>query len=80
MDNAYAQTVRLLLAIRMTEKQRKFLIGLSKAQPDWSLLQCPHAAQLPALRWKLENLQTFIKRRPNDFLIQARTLEEQLLA
>jgi len=42
------------------------------------LLQCPHAADLPALRWKLANLQTFSKRRPADFEHQARALETEL--
>ena len=46
--------------------------------PDWTLLQCPHAADLPALRWKLANLQTFSKRRPADFEQQARALEAKL--
>ena len=57
---------------------RHFLTGLSRAQPDWTLLQCPHAAELPALRWKLANLQTFSKRRPRDFEHQARALETKL--
>ncbi|WP_278937935.1 nucleotidyl transferase AbiEii/AbiGii toxin family protein [Pseudomonas helleri] len=30
-----------------------------------------HAEQLPALRWKLANLVTFQKRRPDDFSAQA---------
>jgi len=52
---------------RLTEVQRHFLIGLSRAEPDWGLLRCPHAEQLPALRWKLSNLQKFSKQRPRDF-------------
>jgi hypothetical protein len=63
------------LAQRLTSKQRKFLIGLARAEPDWSLLACTHASELPALRWKLENLRTFRKRRPKDFEAQARALE-----
>jgi hypothetical protein len=42
------------------------------------LLQCPYAAELPALRWKLANLQTFRQRRPADFEKQASVLEAQL--
>ena len=62
----------------LTDKQRQFLKGLARAQPDWTLLQCPHAAELPALRWKLKNLQTFRKRRSDDFESQARALEAKL--
>jgi len=63
---------------RLTAAQRQFLSGLAQAQPDWSLLACPHAAELPALRWKLANLQTFKERRPEDFETQAKRLDEFL--
>jgi hypothetical protein len=42
------------------------------------LLQCPHAGDLPALRWKLANLRTFQQRRPTDFAAQAEALETGL--
>ena len=71
--------LRAELPRRLTGGQRQFLTGLSRAQPDWTLLQCPHAADLPALRWKLENLHTFNKRRPGDFEHQAKVLETKLL-
>ena len=70
--------LRAELPQRLTDNQRRFLMGLTRAQPDWSLLQCRHAAELPALRWKLENLQTFQKRRPGDFEMQAKVLEGKL--
>jgi hypothetical protein len=66
------------LPTRLTESHREFLVGLARAQPDWSLLQCPHAAELPALRWKLRNLEIFSKRRPSDFISQAEMLEAGL--
>ena len=59
--------LRAELPQRLTDKHRRFLTGLARAQPDWGLLQCPHAAELPALRWKLANLQSFAQRRPADF-------------
>lgn len=60
---------------RLTGQHKQFLTGLPRAQPDWTLLQCSHASELPALRWKLGNLQTFSQRRPADFEKQAATLE-----
>lgn len=60
---------------RLSPAHRQFLSGLSRAQPDWSLLQCGHAEQLPALHWKLANLATFQKRRPDDFSAQADALD-----
>lgn len=56
----------------------QFLSGLAHGQPDGSLLACPHAAELPALPWKLAKLQTFKERRPEDFERQAKRLAELL--
>lgn len=63
---------------RLTERHKQFLIGLARAEPDWSLLACPHAAELPGLRWKLSNLQKFSEKRPGDFRKQAEVLESRL--
>lgn len=71
--------LRQELLRRLSAAHRQFLSGLARAQPDWSLLQCPHADQLPALRWKLANLATFQKRRPRDFTAQANALDAGLL-
>ncbi|MDS1140799.1 nucleotidyl transferase AbiEii/AbiGii toxin family protein [Pusillimonas sp. SM2304] len=70
--------LRQELSQRLSAAHRQFLSGLARAQPDWSLLQCPHADQLPALRWKLANLATFQKRRPRDFAAQADALDAGL--
>ncbi|WP_368643954.1 nucleotidyl transferase AbiEii/AbiGii toxin family protein [Castellaniella ginsengisoli] len=72
--------LRQELPQRLSAAHRQFLSGLARAQPDWSLLQCPHADQLPALRWKLANLATFQKRRPIDFAVQADALDAGLLS
>ena len=63
---------------RLSANHRRFLSGLVRAEPDWSLLQCPHAAELTALRWKLANLEAFCKRRPDDFAAQAAALDAGL--
>jgi len=70
--------LRLELPRRLTASHRQFLSGLARAEPDWSLMQYPHAAELPALRWKLANLETFRKRRPADFQAQAEALDAGL--
>lgn len=70
--------LRVELPERLSDKQRQFLKGLTRAEPDWTLLRCPYAAELPALRWKLANLETFRKRRPADFESQAKALETGL--
>lgn len=63
---------------RMTERQKAFLIGLTRAEPDWSLLRCPHASELPALKWKLINLRAFKQNKPSVFNEQAEQLERLL--
>ncbi|HEV2678927.1 MAG TPA: nucleotidyl transferase AbiEii/AbiGii toxin family protein [Rhodanobacter sp.] len=70
--------MRRELPARLSTAHRQFLTGLARAQPDWSLLSCAHASELPALRWKLSNLETFRKRRPDDFAAQAEALEARL--
>jgi hypothetical protein len=63
---------------RLDQAQRAFLVGLSRGTPDWSLIPCAHACELPALRWKLENLARFARTRPDDFDAQVRELETRL--
>lgn len=71
------QRLRTEIPQRLTAHQKAFLVGLSQATPDWSLLVCPHAEELPALRWKLANLKTFRGKRPADFRYQAAQLIER---
>jgi len=70
--------IRQELPRRLTTSHQQFLSGLVRAEPDWSLMQCAHAAELPALRWKLANLEAFRKRRPADFEAQANALDSGL--
>jgi hypothetical protein len=41
---------------KMPERHKQFLVSVKKGEPDWSLLDLPGAKDLPAVRWKLENL------------------------
>ena len=66
------------LPARLTNAHRQFLLGFTRAEPDFSLLECRHASELPALRWKLQNLLTFHKKRPSDFQNHVRLLTEGL--
>ena len=40
----------------LTERHRAFLLGFNEGKPDWSLLPFPSARDLPAVHWKLINL------------------------
>jgi predicted nucleotidyltransferase component of viral defense system len=40
----------------MPDQHRKFLISFEKGSPDWASLGLPGAADLPAVRWRQQNL------------------------
>lgn len=50
---------RLIRALHegLTHNERKFLLTFKNKQPDWSLLGLEGIDRLPAVRWKLQNLQ-----------------------
>ncbi len=41
---------------KMPDRHRRFLISIKRGEPDWTLLDLPDVKDLPAVRWKLENL------------------------
>ena len=42
----------------MPERHRRFLLSFEKGKPDWQLLNVEHASALPAVRWRMQNLDT----------------------
>jgi predicted nucleotidyltransferase component of viral defense system len=40
----------------LTDADRQFLLSVKTGEPDWALVGLPQAAELPAVRWKLRNL------------------------
>lgn len=66
------------LPVALTANQRKFLLGLVAGEPEWTLMKCPHLAQLPAIRWKLQNLAKLKESNPRKFAQQADALRAKL--
>lgn len=62
----------------LTPAHRHFLLGLANAAPDWTLLAQPLVQELPALRWKLQNLALFKTRQPAKSEAQAAALRSLL--
>jgi len=62
----------------LSDDQKVFLTGLVRGVPDWSLLACHHASELPAIRWRIQNIEGFRSKRPEEFDRQAKALEELL--
>jgi predicted nucleotidyltransferase component of viral defense system len=58
--------------------ERRFLLSLVKAQPEWELLGIPHMSELPAVRWKLQNLARLQRERAGQFELQYTTLADRL--
>jgi len=46
----------------LLDKEKHFLISLKEGNPKWSLLDAPGVEKLPALLWKLQNIQDLKKK------------------
>jgi hypothetical protein len=66
------------LPAALTSNQRQFLLGLVSGEPDWTLMKCRHLSQLPAIKWKLQNLARLKKSNPGKFAQQAEELRARL--
>lgn len=60
----------------LDSNERRFLLSLVRAEPEWSLLGIAHLEQLPGVRWKLQNLQQLRKTNARKFVEQADALVE----
>ncbi len=60
---------------RLTDKFATFLLSLHDAEPDFGLIGIPNAAELPAVRWKLFNLEKLKQENPKKHAEQRSRLE-----
>lgn len=63
------------LPTALDANERQFLQTLVRVEPDWSLLDIPHLKDLPAIRWRLQNLQEFSRKSPDRFRALADSLD-----
>ena len=49
--------------VAFTDEERAFLLTFKSRKPDWSLLGIANIEQLPAVRWKLNNLEKMSEER-----------------
>lgn len=79
VDELIAARTRLRadLATMMTEDQKQFLLSLASAEPEWTRMSIPHLSELPALRWKLQNLMALKKSNPRKFRQQHDELQSR---
>lgn len=62
----------------LTLDERRFLLSLVAAKPEWSLLGVPHLEQLPGLKWKLQNLERLRNSNARKFAEQSNALARHL--
>ena len=76
LDTLLAARERMVRELQqgLTADERRFLLSLVAAEPEWSLLGVPHLEQLPGLRWKLQNLERLRKADARKFADQADAL------
>ncbi|MCG7928274.1 MAG: nucleotidyl transferase AbiEii/AbiGii toxin family protein [Candidatus Thiodiazotropha taylori] len=57
---------------RLTDHHKRFLLSLKSAEPKWELLKHTHAQDLPAVRWKLQNIQRLTSEQRGEALSKLR--------
>jgi len=62
----------------LTADERRFLLSLVAAEPEWNLLGVAHVQQLPGVRWKLQNLERLRKADARKFAEQRDALARLL--
>ena len=62
----------------LTTGHKDFLLSLVRAEPAWDLMPFAHLKDLPALKWKLANLEKLRAAKPHVFEQQYGLLKERL--
>lgn len=62
-DDFEATRERLVLEVNssLSEKDRSFLLSFKNGTPDWDLLTIPRLREMPAVQWKLKNIENLMK-------------------
>lgn len=71
---------RLVKAIRQgwTDTDRAFLLSFKQGKPEWGLLPLENLSRMPAVQWKLSNIQKLIEQNPGKHAEQLKALEERI--
>lgn len=77
IDDARTTTLAELPKL-LSGNQREFLLSLLRAQPRWDLMPFRQLPDLPALRWKLQNLEKLKSRNKSKFVDQHDELQAKL--
>ena len=50
----------------LTDKERHFLMSIKSGVPDWSLMDIQNIEQLPAIQWKLRNIENMDEKKQQE--------------
>jgi len=65
LSDTREQLIRLINK-DLTEVERRFLVSIKLNKPDWSLIDIQNIEQLPAIQWKLQNIQKMDKKKQQE--------------
>ena len=68
--------LRMELQEKLTAAHRRFLFSVLECEPEWNLIQLEHLKDMPAVRWKIQNLQKLKASNPGKFQQQAAALRD----
>lgn len=63
---------------KLTNEDKKFLVSFEQGVPDWDLFPIPVLKNLPAVNWKLLNIERLRKENPNKHLLMIDNLKATL--
>jgi len=77
LDDLKAASSRMTADIlaKLDDRAMSFLLSLHDGEPDFGAIGLPQAAELPAVRWKLLNLQKLKDQNPAKHAEQRREIE-----
>jgi predicted nucleotidyltransferase component of viral defense system len=69
LDALISAREQLVSEIRshLDERSKQFLLSFHELKPDWALLGTPEISNLPAIRWKLMNLELLRSKQPEKY-------------
>ena len=63
---------------RLTDDEKLFLLSFKKGEPEWNLFPIEELSRMPAVQWKLMNIQKLIRDDPDKHAEQIDKLKEAL--
>ncbi len=60
----------------LTADERSFILSIKQGEPNWDLLGMPHLETLPAIRWKLQNIQKMDRKKHSVAIAKLRAVLE----